>query len=183
MISDRAKELFLRKINVDGPLPDQSVLQYLGLGKCHTWTGHQKPNGYGQAHIGKKPEYAHRLSWMIENGEIPQGSFVLHKCDNPLCVNPDHLFLGDAKTNAEDRSQKMRNNSASGTSHRSVTAPEATPKGSAHGRAKLTEESVAEIRSAFQDGVTKKDLATKYGVSWWLIHKIIKGLLWKHVTT
>jgi hypothetical protein len=77
---------------------------------CWNWTKSRISNKYGKFSIGKKNIYAHRHAWFLVNGEIPDGLFVCHKCDNMLCINPDHLFLGTAQDNARDRTLKNRNN-------------------------------------------------------------------------
>lgn len=75
---------------------------------CWIWTGHIRTNGYGAMSIKSKLQYAHRISWELHNGPIPEGLFVLHKCDNPPCVNPDHLFIGTQKDNLQDAFKKGR---------------------------------------------------------------------------
>jgi len=78
---------------------------------CWLWTGSVDPNGYGrisQGSRGKRPLHPHRLSWEIHRGVIPDGQCVLHKCDNPPRVRPDHLFLGTMKDNTHDMMQKQR---------------------------------------------------------------------------
>ena len=74
---------------------------------CWEWTA-CKAGGYGQIYVRGKLVYAHRLSWVWANGKIPKGLFVLHKCDNRVCVNPDHLFLGTNKDNMQDCVRKGR---------------------------------------------------------------------------
>jgi len=74
---------------------------------CHLWTASTRGhNNYGQLHIGKFLVLAHRLSYIIHKGDIPQNKCVLHICDTPLCVNPDHLFLGTQQDNIKDRDMK-----------------------------------------------------------------------------
>lgn len=75
---------------------------------CWEWTARKNDDGYGTIKINNKQCYSHRFSWQLFNGFILKGLFVLHKCDNPSCVNPDHLFLGTKKDNAKDRDNKGR---------------------------------------------------------------------------
>lgn len=67
-------------------------------------------SGYALMKFGKSTRGAHRVSWMVHRGEIPEGMWVLHKCDNPICINPEHLFLGFPKDNTDDMVGKGRNN-------------------------------------------------------------------------
>jgi len=85
---------------------------------CWTWRGALQTNGYGKIYVCRKPGTttkttismpAHRASWVIHFGDIPTGMSVLHRCDNPLCVRPDHLFLGDHTDNMRDCAAKGRN--------------------------------------------------------------------------
>jgi len=76
---------------------------------CWEWAACTNESGYGIFHTGKKTDRAHRVSWILTNGEIPSGLFVCHKCDNPPCTNPDHLFLGTNKDNVDDMIAKGRN--------------------------------------------------------------------------
>lgn len=81
---------------------------------CWIWTGSTSGSkGYGKFSVtsrlyGRKMVRAHRFSWVLHHGVIPRGEHVLHRCDNPLCVNPDHLFLGTQRTNLQDMIQKGR---------------------------------------------------------------------------
>ncbi len=69
---------------------------------CLEWTGHRDKNGYGAITINQRPHRTHRVAWEIVNGPIPSGLWVLHRCDNPPCMNPDHLFMGTAADNTSD---------------------------------------------------------------------------------
>lgn len=81
-----------------------------GKNGCIVFTGLKSPKGYGKIRFQGKHYRAHRLSYILENGEINSNVLVCHKCDNPPCVNPDHLFIGTAKDNAIDRKNKGRGN-------------------------------------------------------------------------
>ncbi|MAD95788.1 MAG: hypothetical protein CMB99_00530 [Flavobacteriaceae bacterium] len=102
--------------------------------------------------IGRK-YYAHRVSWEWHNGAIPQGLFVCHRCDNPKCVNPKHLFLGNHKDNMEDMASKGRH----------------------FGARRLTDEQVIEIRERFAGKEDAKDLANEFGVSSQHIRALARG--------
>lgn len=128
---------------------------------CWNWIGALKDKRYGVYSYNDKKERTHRVSWMLHYGDIPEGLCVLHKCDNMLCINPDHLFLGTKGDNARDRNNKGR-----------------TPKGSAHPRAKLTEQDVLSIRES-KEG--RRNLAKKFGVSADHITNIIGRRKWTHV--
>ncbi len=138
---------------------------------CWIWLGATNSQGYGSiARDPNKPRVAtHRLSWEIHNGLIPKGMWVLHKCDNPPCVRPDHLFLGTQKDNMQDMSKKGRYSKR-------------VMKGENHPLAKLTEKQVKKIRKSYVPGFIKqKDLGHKYGVSQGTIFQIVHRNLWKHI--
>lgn len=136
---------------------------------CWLWTGTRKAHGYGVIRIDNKVWRAHRLSWTLFGGEIPSDKDVLHRCDTPRCVNPDHLFLGTQADNMRDMQQKGRK--AIGNAN--------PAKGEKHGRAKLTAGQVAEIRHAYEHGATQTRLASIYGVSHTAISDIIRRKNWK----
>ena len=76
--------------------------------RCWMWTGATHDFGYGESRLGRKPMRAHRVSWTIANGKIPARKHVLHRCDVPACVNPDHLFIGTQVDNVKDCHAKGR---------------------------------------------------------------------------
>jgi hypothetical protein len=132
---------------------------------CWLWCGAVADTGYGKmAAFGQVKASAHRVSWRLHNGDIPRGSFVCHRCDVRLCVNPAHLFLGSPADNMADMHAKGR--------HR--TAPN---RGAANHNAKLTEEQVREIRANGRDAL---EVARELGVSRALVYHIRNGRAWRH---
>jgi hypothetical protein len=91
-------------------LKERFDLQVDKSADCWEWVGSKIPQGYGHIHHNHADIYAHRASWIIYYGEIPNGLCVLHRCDNPSCVNPEHLFIGTIADNMHDRDAKGRNN-------------------------------------------------------------------------
>lgn len=141
---------------------------------CWLWTGRLNWSGYGVCPTGKKGgrRAAHRVSYEIYNGPIGDGLFICHRCDNPRCVNPEHLFAGTQQQNIADCARKGRMN----TPNR---------KGQCNGRAKLTAAQVLEIRDLYRDGrsssgmnVSGRALARRYGVSRSAIYRILKNVRW-----
>jgi hypothetical protein len=134
--------------------------------ECWEWQGAKNRFGYGCLHY-ENEELAHRVSWLIHNGLIPKGLCVLHKCDNPCCVRPDHLFLGTQKDNMEDMVLKGRGK---------------TPnlKGEDCNFSKLSATQVLEIRGL--DGKkTQSDIAALYGVKQANVSAILLRKNWKHI--
>lgn len=140
---------------------------------CWEWQGGRNPEGYGRFWDGQRAEYAHRFSWALTHGDIPDGMLILHRCDNPPCVNPDHLFIGDQTVNLLDMSAKGR--------HLAHTKPQRMPRGESHGMHKLTEEAVKDIRAARRTRTIVLDLAQKYGVSVGAIRGVRGRVSWRHV--
>ena len=131
---------------------------------CWNWKASYRSNGYGQF-MGLA---AHRYSWILHFGPVPGNMWVLHKCDNRQCVNPEHLFLGTAKDNFKD--MRLKNRWIHGTS-----------KGEKNGLAKLNWESVNAIRRDYVKGnreFSYKALAKKYGVHKTNIMHVIKNRTW-----
>jgi hypothetical protein len=117
---------------------------------------------------------AHRFSWVLHHGAIPKGLDVLHRCDNPSCVRPDHLFLGTALDNGRDMASKGRSGA---TIH-----PEKISRGESRPASKLTEKDVVDIRKLYAEGKTQKEISQKYNVTSALISGIVRRIGWKHVT-
>lgn len=134
---------------------------------CWIWRKPFNKQGYGKIKIGQKYHFAHRYSWFLHYGPIPTGFFVLHKCDNPSCVNPAHLFLGTHVENMKDMRLKERQ-------CRGVEKP----------KAKLTPESVRKIRKLFVPSSRRfgaSALGRMFGVSNTVVKMVIKGRIWKHI--
>lgn len=137
---------------------------------------------YGAIKVNGRPLRAHRLSWELHFGPIPEGVFVCHRCDNPPCVRPDHLFLGTPADNSADMVAKGRSYTPSGADHYSARSPEKVRRGEAAPRAILTEGQVRDIRRRLAaGGITQRALSAEYGVSPATIGIIASGRVWKHV--
>ena len=139
------------------------------VGMCWHWSGTLDKNGYGVFTIKRKQFYAHRKSYELYVGKIPSGKCVLHHCDNPICVNPKHLWIGSKGDNNTDRKNKGRN-------AKNVVYP--NRKGEASYTHKLTEKDVHNIRKSNLNGVK---CAAVYGVTSALIYAIRHRRIWKHI--
>lgn len=136
---------------------------------CWEWQGAVTAGGYGKCKCtrnGQTTWVAHRAAWMLIHGLIPEDLQVCHHCDNRLCVNPDHLFLGTAADNIRDMCLKGR---------------QARPKGELHPMSKLTDKDVLAIRALGCKGVSRDILATRFGMSARMIHHILTGDNWTHL--
>lgn len=132
---------------------------------CWEWQDGKDENGYGR--FAGLERCAHRMAWVLINGSIPSGLYICHKCDNPSCVNPDHLFVGTPRDNTQDMLKKGRDGI----------------RGTRHGKAKLTPEQVAEIFDALYGDAEYVDtyqLGKKYGVSVSTIMSIATGRRYHH---
>lgn len=150
-------ERFWPKVEKSGPIVQAD------LGSCWVWTGFcAKYNGYGKMHVdteaGKRSFVAHRVSWTLHFGEIPDGKEVLHRCDNPPCVRPDHLLIGTHTDNMRDMSAKGRSAAAA-----------------------LTAGQVREIRAALARGERKSTVADRFGTSRQNMTSIANGSSWRWV--
>lgn len=140
---------------------------------CWEWTGGMRsPDGYGGYWNGKTNVMAPRYSYELANGPITEGNFICHKCDNPYCIRPDHLFEGTSGDNSRDRTQKGRQKGG----------PE---RGSRHHSSKLTEQDIIEIRKRWDttpriNGLNKI-LSKEYNVSPTTISEIVNRKLWTHI--
>lgn len=123
--------------------------------------------GYGKIRAFGETKLSHRVSYELFNGPIKKHLMVCHKCDNPSCINPEHLFLGTANDNMQDKISKGRHAGAR--------------KGSKHHKAKLTEWQVKEIKSLLKKKVSQRQISEAYKVSQTIISNIKTGKRWSHV--
>lgn len=164
--SQRSRGVPLRPIDRDLHAPMAAVFWRLvqKLDGCWRWLGARERHGLTYGYRGRPRVWAHRYSWELHNGPIPSGLFVLHRCDNPPCVNPEHLFLGTLADNNRDRDQKGRQ-----------------ARGERGGRAKLTVEAVRAVRAQRAAGVACLDVAAEHGISEQQVSAIATGRSWRHV--
>lgn len=139
--------------------------------ECHEWSGNRYPNGYGFIRVSGRSVSAHRLAYEHFNGPIPAGMFVCHRCDNPPCCNPRHLFLGTPRDNALDMHRKGR----------ARNGDRGKCTGSKQHLAKLVEADIPEIRRLYASGVSQQKIADIYGVSQVAISYAVIRKTWKHV--
>lgn len=132
--------------------------------ECWEWQSVRNQSGYGKFWLNGRTDLAHRVSYKIHKGSIPDGLLVRHTCDNPPCVNPAHLLVGTVKDNALDALSRGRYR-----------------RGSDNARAKLTEQDVRDIRASWASGETQVSLAGRFGVSRSAIQFALSGKNWAHV--
>lgn len=151
---------------------------------CHIWKLWVTEKGYGKFNAGGKQVRAHRWIWEYHNGEIPKDVFVCHKCDNPRCVNIDHLFIGTALDNNKDKFRKGRLRLSDAdkeivAANIALRFPKPTRKANSTPRGvKLTQEKADEIRSRLISGDHYVDIANDYGVSACHIFAIKHNRVW-----
>lgn len=128
-----------------------------GMFECWLWTASTAAEGYGYIWWGSRREYTHRISYTIHHGPIPEGLHILHRCDNPRCVNPTHLWAGSHKQNMHDKMHKGRS-----------------------GTAKVTREIALEIRKQYASRkYDQKALAKRFGISQPTVSDIVNYVTWR----
>lgn len=186
---------------MDGCIPSPSAIDRFWArvdkgGPCWLWRGTQSPPGRGQVRFEGRHRATSHVAWLLATGEpVPPGLWVLHTCDDGLCVRNDdagvyvldgdplprrgHLFLGNHDQNMLDKNIKGR--VARGERHGSVTKPEAVVRGSRHGMARLTEADIPIIRALHTDGLFYWELAEEFGVSINTIQNVVTRKTWEHI--
>lgn len=149
--------------------PDSFLKKIRITPSCWHWLGTQQPKQdggppYGVITIDYKRDYVHRVSFRYYFGEIPEGVVVMHKCDNTLCVNPDHLQLGTYKHNMQDAATKGR-----------------MTRGESHHAAVLTEDQVQAIRRMLMAGKSTRVVAFKFRIGLTTVKHIRNNDNWKHL--
>jgi len=145
---------------------------------CIEWLGGKYTNGYGEFHYKGKLTGAHRVAYRLQVGEIPKGKEILHSCDNPGCVNTNHLSTGTRVENMQDMNAKGRgNHKAKG---RSGSKDMPWTKGSGNSTAKLTEKDIPVIRNQLKTRMAIH-IAKDFNVSPSAIDRIKQGVAWRHV--
>jgi hypothetical protein len=167
------------------PLPERFWSYVLKTEDCWLWQGGRSPTGYGVFSLNSTKQIrAHRMAFELTFGLILPGLLCLHRCDQPPCVRPDHLFLGTSKDNTSDMFSKGRNGLAthpeSFMGERRV--PRNIPRGERSSAAKLTAEQVQAIRALYATGEWyQRDIAATFGVGQTEVHRIIHRQVWQHV--
>ena len=160
LFTTTAEAKYIRSHQPLTPITDRFWLKVDKTDGCWWWTGCLNSGGYGD--IGLSGEHrntrAHRLSWVIHNGDIPNGLYVLHKCDNRSCVNPDHLFLGTNQENMDDMWRKGRGSRLYG-----ATSPNC--RLSTKQVDEIRERHIAGIHPARGTGSSTSELANEFGIT------------------
>lgn len=162
---------------------------------CWLWTGPRDKDGYGIFHVDGKNIKAHRYSYELHRGPIPEGLWGLHKCDNPPCVRPDHLYAGTHIDNVNDAVERGR--VPTGDRNGSRIHPEKRPRGDQHwarqvsqmptrgaanGRAKISESDVRKIRSLYATGkYSQSRLGEMFGLTQSGVGSIVNRRAWNHI--
>lgn len=163
-VTPKLVKRFFKKVNKDGP-----IIPYVGT-PCWIWIAGKNDKGYGGFSIQRRNRIAPRVSWIIHNGPIPEGMLICHKCDNPPCVNPDHLFIGTRVDNSRDMVQKGR--------YWTGGRPP-LKRGATNGNSKITQDIVDQLRALHATGqYTQRALAKIFSICQTQVRNIVNLKQW-----
>lgn len=145
-------------------LPSEIHRKIILVGSCWVWTGEIRPSGHGRVWWEDEHRAATAVVWELTHGPIYSSYFLLHTCDVPPCVNPDHLYLGTDQNNSDDRLARGR-----------------VPRGERNGKAKLTDEKVREIRKLSILGWSDREISRSLKISHMTIGRVLRRGGWSHV--
>ncbi len=132
---------------------------------CWTWNGLHDSNGYGLVNVDGVKTRCHRVAFTLTNGPVEKGKYVCHRCDNPGCCRPDHLFAGTALDNSRDCAEKGRN-----------------CRGEKNWAARLKEDDIRQIRRLYGGGgYLQREVGVLFGISQMHVYKIVHHKIWKHI--
>lgn len=147
--------------------PESLWLQVKKTDSCWLWQGYRERAGYGVFRLSGASIKAHRQAWINTYGPIPEGLYVCHKCDNPPCVNPTHLFLGAPRDNSRDAAQKGR-------------IKNGDQRGESNNAAKLSLQLMRRIKRARESGLSYRAIGARFKISHTHARHIATGLRWQH---
>lgn len=151
-------------------------------GDCWIWTATRQGGGCGNFTVNRKAYQAHRWLYIQLHGPVAKGIEICHKCDNPACVNPDHLFAGTKSDNMQDSANKGRNAMQKRPWRSCFNHPTFEPCcGENQGNSKLTTEQVIDIIRLGREGVSSSAIGEMFGINAGHIRRILGGKAWKHV--
>lgn len=164
-----SRPCYWESLKISEPLADRFWRHIRKSEGCWVWTGAHDQRGYGQMGRDGKTVRSTRVAWELHHGPVPDGLWVLHRCDNPPCVRPDHLFLGTSRDNHNDMWKKGRGKTA-------------RIPGELHPSAALSNTQARDLRARWAaGGVTQTALAREYGTSLRVVNAIVRGRTYRDV--
>ena len=159
---------FWALVDKNGPIPKHKP----ELGPCWIWTGGTNGKDYGVYRMNGSLQYAHRIALSTEVGQLPSSRQACHKCDNPPCVRPSHLYVGTHSSNLRDAYRRRR---------RARKGLPPVARGEKHWKAKLSEEAVRKLRELGEEGVPQLELAKRFGVNQSTVQRVLSRKAWASV--